>query len=157
MRCTDNRSVRRCSQIVVHRIAGNLAMGCAEMTCATQDSRIKWYRQLTTLHADTRSYISIPASARANDAAVIVTAASEPPDSSTKQYTSTFDLGKVCRCTAACNAACTVDEISRSSGLCKYRSAHQLQSLQVDTVAVCHDRAPAQSLCCVAVWQRLLA
>ena len=73
-------------------------------------------RARTTLHADTRSYISIPASAKASDAAVIATAASEPPDSNTKQYTSTLDFGKVCRCTADCNAAWTVPETSRSSG-----------------------------------------
>jgi hypothetical protein len=71
----------------------------------------------TTLQADTRSYISMPASAIANDAAVMATAASAPPDSKIRQYTSTFALGNVCRCTAASKAACTVAEMSLSSAL----------------------------------------
>lgn len=71
----------------------------------------------TTLQADTRSYISMPASAIANDAAVMATAASAPPDSRIRQYTSTFALGNVCRCTAASKAVCTVAEVSLSSAL----------------------------------------
>ena len=44
----------------------------------------------------------------------MATASSEPPDSSTKQHTSTVALGKVCRCTAGVSAVFNWPASSRS-------------------------------------------